>query len=78
MENANINVKLKKVGNSLAFFIPADVKNRMHLQPKDEVVAYIRKKKIKDKKAILSISGALKGKKIAWSCKEDRFDEERD
>lgn len=78
MENTNIAVKVKKVGNSLALFIPANVKNKMDLHAEDEVVAYIRKKKKKDKKAILSIFGALKGKKIKWSCREDRFDEERD
>jgi len=78
MENITIDTKLKKVGNSLAFFIPAEVRDELGLGPDDEIVAQIHKKKEKNVKEILSMFGALKGSKITWSCKEDRLNEWRE
>ena len=71
MTNATVSAKLRKVGNSLAFFIPADVKDELGLKEGEQVVAELQKKT--DKKKLLSLFGALKGKKLEWSPK-DRAD----
>ncbi len=68
MENATVNVTTRQVGNSLAVFIPADVKNDMNLKPNTELIIHIHRKKER-----LPIFGMLKGKKIAFE-EEDRLD----
>lgn len=78
MVNVTIDAKLKKVGNSLAFFIPAEVRDDLDLKSNDEVIAEIRKKKEKNKKEILSVFGIWRGKNIKWNRKEDRIDESRE
>ena len=76
MECITINVTTKQVGNSLAVFIPANVKEELGLKPQDEVTIEIHK--TKNPKSLLSAFGSLKGKGITWACKEDRYDKERD
>ena len=78
MENIILTLKTKQVGNSLAIFIPADVRDELQLKANEEVVTHIHRKKRKDVKEILSMYGANKGKKITWKCEEDRYDEHRD
>jgi hypothetical protein len=68
MENATVNVTTRQVGNSLAVFIPAEIKNEMNLQPNTELVIHIHKKKER-----VPIFGMLKGKKIEFK-EEDRLD----
>lgn len=72
MKNIKISAKLKKVGNSLAFFIPAEVKNKLHLEEDQELEAQLSKKK--DAKALASLFGCLKGKKLKWKCESERID----
>lgn len=72
METATIRVKTKKVGNSLALFIPAEVRDELGLRPTEEVIVHIHKKK--DIKPLLALFGATKGKLGPWNEKEDRLD----
>ena len=78
MENATIEAITKQVGNSIAIFIPAEIRDELGLGPNEKVVASIHKKKKKNKREILSVFGALKGTKITWSCREDRLHEWRE
>lgn len=78
MENATIEAITKQVGNSIAIFIPAEIRDELGLGPNEKVVASIHKKKKKDKQEILAVFGALKGTKMAWSCREDRLHEWRE
>ena len=72
LDTATISVKPKKVGNSLALFIPAEVRDELGLQPSEEVIVRIHKKK--DIKPLLSLFGALKGRKKIKFTEEDRLD----
>lgn len=74
MENITLTLKTKQVGNSLAVFIPAKVKEQLDLGPNQEVIAHLQKKKRKNKKNILEMFGILKGEKITWRCEDDRKD----
>ncbi|MFH0737483.1 MAG: hypothetical protein V1827_02205 [Candidatus Micrarchaeota archaeon] len=74
MENASIIVKAKQVGNSLALFIPAEICASLGISKDTDVVAHLHKKKNKDVKALSSLFGSLKGRKLDWVCKEDRLD----
>jgi bifunctional DNA-binding transcriptional regulator/antitoxin component of YhaV-PrlF toxin-antitoxin module len=72
MENVTVTGTLKQVGNSLCLFIPAEVRDRLGLKPQEKVVAQIHKEK--NKKGLLSLAGATRGKLGPWIEKEDRFD----
>jgi antitoxin component of MazEF toxin-antitoxin module len=74
MDNVTIVVKAKQVGNSIALFVPAEICNSLGIKANSDVVAQIQKKKNKDVKKLDSLFGALKGKHVSWSCKEDRLD----
>ncbi|MBI5223542.1 hypothetical protein HY990_03895 [Candidatus Micrarchaeota archaeon] len=73
MDNVIIT-KTRQVGNSIAIFIPLEVKKRLELGPNEEVVATIEKRKKKNKADIEGLFGSLKGTKLKWNCGEDRVD----
>lgn len=72
MDEVILTAPLKQVGNSLCVFIPAEIRDELELSPKEEITIRINKKK--NKKALLSIFGATKGKLGPWVEKEDRLD----
>ena len=72
MSEITITVPLKQVGNSLCLFIPANVRNNLNLKPQEEIVVHLHKKK--NKKGLLSLAGATKGKLGSWTEEEDRLD----
>jgi len=74
MEATSVVVKARKVGNSIALFLPAEICQAMEIKQDSEIMAHIHKKKHKDTKKLASLYGALKGKNPHWSCKEDRLD----
>lgn len=78
MENVTLDVKAKRVGNSFAIFVPADVCETLDIEADTNLVAHIHKKKEKNLKALSSLYGILKNKSIPWDCKEDRLHEWRD
>ncbi|MBU0591757.1 hypothetical protein KKF81_06885 [Candidatus Micrarchaeota archaeon] len=73
MENATIEVITKRVGNSIALFIPAEICEALQIKANTKIIAHLHKKKKKDVKELLSLFGALKGKNITWDCREDRL-----
>jgi antitoxin component of MazEF toxin-antitoxin module len=72
MKNITLFGKLKKVGNSLALFIPAETKKELNLSENQEVAVELHKKK--NKNELFGLYGSLKGKNIIWNCREDRYD----
>jgi hypothetical protein len=72
VEEVILTAPLKQVGNSLCIFIPAGIRDELSLTAKEEITIRINKKK--DKKTILSLFGATKGKLGPWVEKEDRLD----
>lgn len=63
-----IHGKVKKVGNSVAIFVPAEERDKYHLTPDSEVVLALRQKKI-----VKSIFGMTKGK-LGPFTEKDRMD----
>lgn len=72
MENATLTIRPKQVGNSLAFFIPAEIRNELGLSTKKEAILHIHQKK--DLAPLMSLFGACKKKLGPWNEKEDRLD----
>ncbi|MFA5049975.1 MAG: hypothetical protein WC501_03120 [Candidatus Micrarchaeia archaeon] len=72
MKNITLFGKLKKVGNSLALFIPSETKKELNLSENQEVRVELHKKK--NIPELLELFGSLKDKNIKWKCREDRLD----
>ncbi len=72
MECVSLVVKTRQVGNSVAFFIPADICAALDIGANAEIVAHIHKKKSRE--ALLSLFGVSKGRLGPWT-EEDRLDE---
>ncbi|GEM_PF-1528461 len=71
MKNISLSARLKKVGNSLAFFIPAEVRDSLGLKESEVVQVEIRT--IKNKKKLLDLFGVTR-KKLGPFTEEDRLD----
>jgi len=66
-----LNARVRKVGNSLAFFIPNGAVRQLGINSHDEIAATIKKRK--NRKAIGRLFGAASGKKVGF-VEGDRLD----
>lgn len=66
-----IHGKVKKVGNSVAIFVPADERDKYQLKPETEIILALRAKQVK--KSIFGMA-KIKGGKYSQFTEEDRAD----